>query len=208
MTTGTDVPRCPHPPAWRQPLARPLGGEFTLVGLTSRSTMRPTRAGDTRQAASRSPKDPPRTAAEGTLGSPLAFRGREAPSLRLPFQFNGVQVKTGRAGYDPRAHSGDARRNPIRLRVARQGARMPFWRLCSRDMEGFMHSTEIWAFRASSGLGADPLERLDLTGYGVEALDGSIGKVERPPTRSVQARSWLTPARGSLARRWLSRLGS
>lgn len=41
-----------------------------------------------------------------------------------------------------------------------------------------MHSTEIWAFRVESGLASDPLERLDLTGYAVEALDGSIGKID------------------------------
>ena len=41
-----------------------------------------------------------------------------------------------------------------------------------------MHGTEIWAFRAQSGVGADPTRVADISGYGVEALDGSIGKVD------------------------------
>jgi hypothetical protein len=38
-------------------------------------------------------------------------------------------------------------------------------------------STDVWTYREASLLGTDPA-RFDLTGYTVEALDGSIGKVD------------------------------
>ena len=37
---------------------------------------------------------------------------------------------------------------------------------------------DIWTYRDSSRLGFDPTSGRDLTGYAVEALDGSIGKVD------------------------------
>jgi hypothetical protein len=37
---------------------------------------------------------------------------------------------------------------------------------------------DIWTYRESSSLGFDPTAGRDLTGYSVEALDGSIGKVD------------------------------
>ena len=37
---------------------------------------------------------------------------------------------------------------------------------------------EMWVFGVESGIGADPTEGIDVTGFGVEALDGSIGKVD------------------------------
>jgi hypothetical protein len=37
---------------------------------------------------------------------------------------------------------------------------------------------EMWVFGVDSGMGADPTEGVDVTGFGVEALDGSIGKVD------------------------------
>jgi len=38
---------------------------------------------------------------------------------------------------------------------------------------------EVWSYRTVTELGADTLDpQIDLTGYGVEALDGSIGKVD------------------------------
>jgi hypothetical protein len=37
-------------------------------------------------------------------------------------------------------------------------------------------SVEIWSFTTESGV--DPAERTDLTGYKVEAVDGSIGKID------------------------------
>jgi len=41
-----------------------------------------------------------------------------------------------------------------------------------------MTRREIWTYRDSSTLGYDPIAGQDITGYGVEALDGSIGKVD------------------------------
>jgi predicted nucleic acid-binding Zn-ribbon protein len=37
---------------------------------------------------------------------------------------------------------------------------------------------EMWVFSIESGIGADPTQGIDVTGFGVEALDGSIGKVD------------------------------
>jgi hypothetical protein len=39
-------------------------------------------------------------------------------------------------------------------------------------------STDVWTYREASMLGTDPTRGLDFTGYTVEALDGSIGKVD------------------------------
>ncbi len=41
-----------------------------------------------------------------------------------------------------------------------------------------METTEIWTYRADQDLGFDPTAGRDLTGYGVEATDGSIGKID------------------------------
>jgi hypothetical protein len=41
-----------------------------------------------------------------------------------------------------------------------------------------MQATDVWAYRDRSELGFDPTSGKDLTGYEVEALDGSIGKVD------------------------------
>jgi len=38
--------------------------------------------------------------------------------------------------------------------------------------------TDVWTYRNQSQLGYDPSSGRDLGGYGVEALDGSIGKVD------------------------------
>ncbi|MGH8875339.1 MAG: PRC-barrel domain containing protein [Acidimicrobiia bacterium] len=38
--------------------------------------------------------------------------------------------------------------------------------------------SDIWTYRTESDLGADPAAGVDMTGYKVEALDGSIGKVD------------------------------
>ena len=38
--------------------------------------------------------------------------------------------------------------------------------------------TDVWTYRDRSELGVDLTRDFDLTGYGVEALDGSIGKVD------------------------------
>ena len=37
---------------------------------------------------------------------------------------------------------------------------------------------DIWTYRNEADLGADVTRGLDLTGFGVEALDGSIGKID------------------------------
>ena len=37
---------------------------------------------------------------------------------------------------------------------------------------------EIWTYRERTELGFDPTSGRDITGYGVEAIDGSIGKVD------------------------------
>ncbi|MBS1844713.1 MAG: PRC-barrel domain containing protein [Actinobacteria bacterium] len=36
----------------------------------------------------------------------------------------------------------------------------------------------MWVFGVDSGIGSDPTQGVDVTGFGVEALDGSIGKVD------------------------------
>jgi hypothetical protein len=41
-----------------------------------------------------------------------------------------------------------------------------------------MEITEVWLYRDKSQLGYDPTSGRDITGFGVEALDGSIGKVD------------------------------
>ena len=38
---------------------------------------------------------------------------------------------------------------------------------------------DVWTYRNESQLGYDPTSGRDLTGYGVEALDGSIGKIDK-----------------------------
>jgi hypothetical protein len=38
---------------------------------------------------------------------------------------------------------------------------------------------ELWTYRDRTQLGFDPTSGRDITGYGVEALDGSIGKIDK-----------------------------
>jgi hypothetical protein len=38
---------------------------------------------------------------------------------------------------------------------------------------------EMWVFSVDSGIGADPTQGVDVTGFTVEALDGKIGKVDK-----------------------------
>ena len=40
-------------------------------------------------------------------------------------------------------------------------------------------STDLWTYRGTSDLGVDVGRGVDISGYGVEALDGSIGKVDK-----------------------------
>ena len=42
-----------------------------------------------------------------------------------------------------------------------------------------MAEIEIWAFSVESGISPDPTQGTDVTGFGVEATDGSIGKVDK-----------------------------
>ena len=39
-------------------------------------------------------------------------------------------------------------------------------------------NVDIWSYRDSSALGVDVSRGVDLTGFGVESIDGSIGKVD------------------------------
>ena len=41
-----------------------------------------------------------------------------------------------------------------------------------------MQSSDVWTYRDQSHLGYDATSGRDLSGYGVEALDGSIGKFD------------------------------
>jgi hypothetical protein len=41
-----------------------------------------------------------------------------------------------------------------------------------------MPEVEMWVFSVESGIGNDPTQGIDVTGFGVEALDGSIGKID------------------------------
>lgn len=41
-----------------------------------------------------------------------------------------------------------------------------------------MQTTDVWTYRDRSALGFDPTSGKDLSGYEVQALDGSIGKVD------------------------------
>jgi hypothetical protein len=41
-----------------------------------------------------------------------------------------------------------------------------------------MATNDIWTYRDTSALSADLGRGVDITGYGVEALDGSIGKID------------------------------
>lgn len=41
-----------------------------------------------------------------------------------------------------------------------------------------MAEVEMWVFSVESGIGPDPTQGLDVSGFDVEALDGSIGKID------------------------------
>jgi hypothetical protein len=41
-----------------------------------------------------------------------------------------------------------------------------------------MQTTDVWTYRERTQLGYDPTGGRDLSGYGVEAIDGSIGKID------------------------------
>ena len=61
---------------------------------------------------------------------------------------------------------------------------------------------DIWSYRDASYAGRD------ITGFSVEALDGSIGKIDKATNDTTrELRSSSTPGRGSSARRSCSRAG-
>ena len=64
-----------------------------------------------------------------------------------------------------------------------------------------MDTVDVWVFRDQSDLGYDPTGGADITGFSVEALDGSIGKVDKANNDVGQATSSSTRGRGSSARR-------
>ncbi len=41
-----------------------------------------------------------------------------------------------------------------------------------------MQTSDVWTYRSQSQIGYDPTSGRDLSGFGVEALDGSIGKID------------------------------
>ena len=41
-----------------------------------------------------------------------------------------------------------------------------------------MQTSDVWTYRSQNQLGYDPTSGRDLSGFGVEALDGSIGKID------------------------------
>jgi hypothetical protein len=47
--------------------------------------------------------------------------------------------------------------------------------------------TDVWTYREPSKLGYDPAGARDLSGFGVEALDGSIGKIDQANNELGQA---------------------
>jgi hypothetical protein len=47
---------------------------------------------------------------------------------------------------------------------------------------------EMWVFTVESGIGNDPTQGIDVTGFGVEALDGSIEKVDEASGSIIRRR--------------------
>ena len=61
---------------------------------------------------------------------------------------------------------------------------------------------DVWTYRDSSSLGSNVVDtKIDLSGFKVEALDGSIGNIDEATYGRRGATSSSTPARGSSARR-------
>ena len=46
----------------------------------------------------------------------------------------------------------------------------------------------MWVFTVESGIGNDPTQGIDVTGFGVEALDGSIEKVDEASGSIIRRR--------------------
>jgi hypothetical protein len=42
-----------------------------------------------------------------------------------------------------------------------------------------MQQSEMWTYRSAAETGYDPTAGIDLTGFEIEALDGSIGKIDK-----------------------------
>ena len=61
---------------------------------------------------------------------------------------------------------------------------------------------DVWTYRDSSSLGSNLVDtKTDLSGFKVEALDGSIGKIDEATYEPLAATSSSTLDRGSSARR-------
>ena len=61
---------------------------------------------------------------------------------------------------------------------------------------------DVWTYRDRSSLGSNVVDtKTDLSGFKVEALDGSIGSIDEATYGTTAATSSSTPARGSSARR-------
>ena len=50
-----------------------------------------------------------------------------------------------------------------------------------------MHTSEVWSYRDRTQLGFDPTGGRDLSGFHVEAVDGSIGKIDSSTTDVSQS---------------------
>ena len=65
-----------------------------------------------------------------------------------------------------------------------------------------MQQQEVWKYRDRAQLGFDPTAGKDIVGFHVEALDGSIGKVDESTNDTrAGATSLSTQVRGSSARK-------
>ena len=60
---------------------------------------------------------------------------------------------------------------------------------------------DVWTYRDPADLGYDPIGGRDLTGYHVEALDGSIGKVDEASNEVGSSYIIVDTGPGSSARR-------
>ena len=64
-----------------------------------------------------------------------------------------------------------------------------------------MQTADVWMYRNQSQLGFDPASGKDITGYHVEALDGSIGKVDEATYDANHSFVIVDTGRGSSARK-------
>jgi hypothetical protein len=73
---------------------------------------------------------------------------------------------------------------------------------------------EVWTFREARLLGADPMQGADLSGFEVEALDGSIGKVDKATSETggsyliVDTGPWIFGKKVMLPAGVITRIGT